>query len=45
MKQITLTIKEFYLFKQLADFIYEVTISKDSVIIMAEAQLLEGLGY
>jgi hypothetical protein len=45
MKRITLTIKEFYLFKELADFFYDVTISRDRVIINAEAKMLEGLGY
>ena len=45
MKQITLTIKEWYLFKQLANFFFEFSISKQSVIIQADAYQLELLGY
>jgi len=45
MKQITLTIKEFYLFKELATFFYEYSISKQSVIIECEEHYLELLGY
>ena len=45
MKQITLSFQEFYLFKEIAHFIYEFTVNKDCVIIKCESQLLEGLGY
>jgi hypothetical protein len=45
MKQITLTIKEFYLFKDIAQFMYECTISKDTIIIQANSHMLEQLGY
>jgi hypothetical protein len=45
MKMITLTIREFYLFKELANFFYDVTISRGNVVIQAEKALLEGLGY
>lgn len=45
MKSITLSIREFYLFKTLANFFFDVTIHKDKVIITAEKSLLEHLGY
>ena len=45
MKQITLTIKEWYLFKDLAKFFYEFSISKQSIVIQADAHQLELLGY
>lgn len=45
MKQITLTIKEWYLFKDIAQFMYEWTRSKDTIIIQANSHMLEQLGY
>ena len=45
MKQIILTIKEWYLFKDLAKFFYEFSISNQSIIIIADAHQLELLGY
>jgi hypothetical protein len=45
MKQITLTFKEWFTFKQVATFIYEFTVNKDSVIVNCEAHYLELLGY
>ena len=45
MKKIKLTIKEFYLFKQVSDFWYSFTISKKHIIVEADAKMLEGLGY
>jgi hypothetical protein len=45
MKKITLTIKEFYLFKEIAEFLYDFSISKESVIIKADAHQLELIGY
>jgi hypothetical protein len=45
MKQVTLTIKEFYFFKQFAVFIYEFSVNKNSVTIKADAHQLELLGY
>ena len=45
MKQVTLTIREFYLFKNIAVFIYEFSVSNNSVTIKADAHQLELLGY
>lgn len=45
MKQITLSIKEFYLFKEIANFFYDITINKGQVIVKAEQSMLETLGY
>ena len=45
MKKITLSFKEFYLFKEIATFIYEFTVNKDCVIISCDSKLLEELGY
>jgi|APGre2960657404_1045060.scaffolds.fasta_scaffold13511_3 hypothetical protein len=45
MKKITLSFTEFYLFKEIANFIYEFTVNKDCVIINCDAKLLEELGY
>ena len=45
MKKITLSIKEFYLFKDIAVFIYEFSVSKNSVTIKADSHQLELLGY
>lgn len=45
MKKVTLTIKEWYLFKQLANFFFEITIYKDRVEVIAEETLLSNLGY
>lgn len=45
MKQVTLTLTEFYLFKQIAKFFYEFTILNNYIIIKADAYQLEELGY
>lgn len=45
MKKITLSFVEFYLFKQVANFIYEFTVNKNCVIISCDAEFLDGLGY
>lgn len=46
MKKITLSIKEFYLFKQIATFIYEFSVTNNySVTIKADAYQLEQIGY
>jgi hypothetical protein len=45
MKQVTLTIKEFYFFKDIAVFIYEFSVNKDFVTVKADAHQLELLGY
>lgn len=45
MKKITLSFHEFYLFKEIATFIYEFTVNKNCVIISCEAKFLEELGY
>lgn len=45
MKKITLSFREWFVFKQLATFMYEFTINKDSVIVNCEAHYLESLGY
>jgi hypothetical protein len=45
MKQITLSFTEFYLFKEIAHFIYEFTVNKNCVIVKCDSKLLEELGY
>lgn len=45
MKQITMTPVEFNLFKQIAKFFYDFTVSRGNVIVTAQAQELEHLGY
>ena len=40
-----LTIKEFYLFKEMAEFFYEFSYQNHSIIIKADAHQLEQLGY
>lgn len=45
MKSITLTLKEFYMFKEIADFWYDVVIRKNSVRIKADINHLSKLGY
>ena len=45
MKQISLSIKEFYLFKQIATFFFEITIYKDRIEVVADKTLLSNLGY
>ena len=45
MKKITLSINEYYLFKQIATFFFDLTINKDKVIIKADRSSLETLGY
>lgn len=45
MKQVNLTIAEFYLFKQLANFIYEFSYRNNFITIKADAYQLEQIGY
>jgi hypothetical protein len=45
MKQITLTIREFYLFKEIAQFMYQWSRSENIIVIQADAHMLEELGY
>lgn len=45
MKKITLTVKEFYLFKQIAEFAYDFSYAKNKVVIRANSMLLKDLGY
>jgi hypothetical protein len=45
MKQVTLTIKEYYLFKQLATFFFDLVVNKDIVIVTANESDLLKLGY
>lgn len=45
MKQIVLSPVEFNLFKQIAKFLYDFTVSKGNVIVTAKAHELEHLGY
>lgn len=45
VKQITLSIKEWILFKEIAQFFYEVAINKGQVIVKADSHMLEDLGY
>lgn len=45
MKTIQLTLKEFYVFKQLAKFIYEFKVTNSSVNITADETMLAMLGY
>lgn len=44
MKQIWLTINEFYEFKEIAKF-FEATYCKGMVLIQADEEVLESLGY
>ncbi len=45
MKKVHLTIREFYLFKNIATFFYTVTVKKDIVEIKADRCDLELIGY
>lgn len=45
MKQITMDYKEFNIFKSIANFFYDFTVSRGSIVVKADAQLLEKLGY
>lgn len=45
MKQITLTIKEFYLFTTLATFLFSYAYSAGSIVVEANQHQLEELGY
>jgi hypothetical protein len=45
MKQVTLTIVEFYSFKQLATFVYDYFVKSGFVFIEANADDLEKLGF
>jgi hypothetical protein len=45
MKKITMNYKEFNVFQKIANFFYDFSVSKGVVIIEANAQQLESLGY
>jgi len=45
MKQVSLTIREYYLFKQLATFFFDLVVNKDIVIVTANESDLETIGY
>jgi hypothetical protein len=45
MKQVVLTTAEFYMFKLIANFMYEFAVSDSHVVINAEITALENLGY
>ena len=45
MKQIVLSYKEWYIFKDIAQFFYEVAVNKGQVIVTADSHMLEELGY
>lgn len=45
MKKITLSIKEFYLFKDIATFVYEFSVTNNFITIKADAYQLEQIGY
>jgi len=45
MRTVTLTPTEFYSFKQLATFLFDMDIKKGFVFITADAKKLEALGY
>jgi hypothetical protein len=45
MKQVTLTLAEFFLFKEIAHFIYEFSVNNSFITIKADAHQLELLGY
>ena len=45
MKEINLTFREWFTFKEIANFMYEFTVNKDSVIVNCKAHYLEPLGY
>ena len=45
MKQITMDYKEFNLFKELANFFYDFSVSRGIIVVTAKAHELERLGY
>jgi hypothetical protein len=45
MKQVNLTIREWYAFKLIATFFYDVIINKDIITIVADRSDLEHIGY
>ena len=45
MKQVTLTLSEFYSFKQMATFVYDYFVKSGFVFIEANADDLSQLGY
>lgn len=45
MKTISLTLKEFFEFKNIASFMYEFSISGNNILIEASSNHLESLGY
>lgn len=45
MKTVQLSVREFFLFKQLAQFMYAYYYSQDSIFVEAKSEQLELLGY
>lgn len=45
MKKIKMSIKEFYLFKEIATFVYEFSVTNNFITIKADAYQLEQIGY
>ena len=45
MRQVELTTREFYSFKQLASFYFELYVKGGIVFITADAEALDALGY
>jgi hypothetical protein len=45
MKKITMNYKEFNLFKEIANFFFDFTVSKGNIVVEANAAQLEALGY
>ena len=45
MKQVQLTTKEFYSFKQLASFYFEIYVKGGMIFVTADAEALDALGY
>ena len=45
MKQVTLTPNEFYLFREIANFFFDLVIHKGNVTVIANVSDLETIGY
>lgn len=45
MKTVKLSVREFFLFKQVAQFMYSYCYKQDSIFIEAKSEQLESLGY
>lgn len=45
MRQITLSVAEFYMFKEIAKFIYEFSVSHNVIVVKANSIELKALGY